>query len=384
MKTNRFRFLFFLMILILIVNKPVVAKDSYQTMQVNCAGGAKKVTYVTIDLNDPCINIESVFAGQQIGHTDYLQNIAEQLTDSNTEIVAAINAGFFNPAKDSSTQLWSIIQQKGEFVHLGSIGSAIGFGADKNIAIENLYIDIKGSVNGKWEEPYGWNAWGLNHVYTQSEAIAVFTPAFGKSTGPHNRISIVARNGRIINLMKGEAPIYDNGYTIVMESNNKMLKRFTIGDSIDFKLEYYKSDFSQGLTLNGPINWDGFKATVGAGPTLLKNGKIIANGRAEGFFEAEMIDRPAVLRSFIGVNHKQQLLMGVAQMATVEETAELCLNLGMTQAICLDGGLSSSLYYRGKYLNGPFRKVTDAIVITRHKDIEFTGPSHIRIKRFII
>ncbi|HPT69192.1 MAG TPA: phosphodiester glycosidase family protein, partial [Syntrophomonas sp.] len=59
-------------------------------------------------------------------------------------------------------------------------------------------------------------------------------------------------------------------------------------------------------------------------------------------------------------------------------------NLGMTQAICLDGGLSSSLYYRGKYLSRPFRKITDAIVITRHKDIGLPGASHIKIKRFLI
>ena len=381
---NKFKYLLLLMILILIINKPAVADDSYQSMQVNCNGGAKNVSFVTIDLNDPCINIESVFAGQQIGHTDYLQNIAEQLTDSNTEIVAAINAGFFNPVKDDSTKLWSTIQQKGTFVHLGSIGSVIGFGTDKNVAIENLYIVIKGSVNGKWDESNGWSAWGLNHGYTQPEAVAVFTPSFGKTTGSHNRISIVVRNGRIIYTKNGEAPIYDDGYTIVMESNNKMLKRFRKGDAITYKLAYYKSDYSQGLTLDGPINWDAFRVTVGAGPTLLKNGKIIANGRAEGFFESEMIDRSAVLRSFIGVNQKQQLFMGVAQMATVEETAEICLNLGMTQAICLDGGLSSSLYYRGKYVSGPFRKITDAIVITRHKDIGLPGASQIKIKRFLI
>jgi hypothetical protein len=52
---------------------------------------------------------------------------------------------------------------------------------------------------------------------------------------------------------------------------------------------------------------------------------------------------------------------------TVREVGEIAKNLNCTDAICLDSGASSSLYYLGSYLTRPARQLSNALVITRLK-----------------
>jgi hypothetical protein len=71
------------------------------------------------------------------------------------------------------------------------------------------------------------------------------------------------------------------------------------------------------------------------------------------------------LRSFIEVTKDNVLIMGTVPLVTIGELAEIAQKLNLVQAINLDGGLSSGLYFQGQYLTGPYRQVTDAIVITK-------------------
>ena len=115
-------------------------------MPVNISAGERTVKLVFVDLKDPTIQVDSVFAQQQMGSIDNLQNIAEQLASPDRAIVAAINGGFYDPSFGDTTQSWSIIQQDGEFIHLGDIGSVIAFSSNNKVRIENLCVRIKGSI----------------------------------------------------------------------------------------------------------------------------------------------------------------------------------------------------------------------------------------------
>ena len=74
-------------------------------------------------------------------------------------------------------------------------------------------------------------------------------------------------------------------------------------------------------------------------------------------------------RSFAGVTKDNILILGTVSTVNVKELAEICKKLGMINAINLDGGASSALYYKGKVVTSPGRKLSNALVITRVKNI---------------
>lgn len=373
-KGSFYKLILFLLSFIFIWGLPAQANEDSvckQVLEVDCAAGKRVVNLVCADMQDKSIRIESVLAKNELGQKDYLQNIALGLQSpaTGTEVIAAINGGYFEPYTQGKTPLWSTIEEQGEFVHLGDVGSVIGFAGDNQVQVDNLYVLVKGSLNGKWDEPYGWYAWGFNHVYGKDnpDAIAIFTPAYGKTTGPHDRYSIIVKNGKVAAIKKGNAVIPADGYTIVMKKG-AMLSRFKTGSQVDYRLEFHRTDFTDGIKPGAELKWDHIRTTVGAGPTLIKDGKIVANGASEGFWENDLTKNQVALRSCIGVTADNVLIMGTVPLVSMAELAEIAQKLNLVQAINLDGGLSSALYCDHQYLTGPYRQVTDAIVITRLKE----------------
>lgn len=329
-----------------------------QSQSVSFSGGKRTVSAIFIDMNDETIRMEAVLAKNQVGQVDDLKNIAEQVKSPDRQVIGAINGTFFNAYTD--LQPAGTVQTKGQFVHVGQTGSVIGFRADNSAVIENLYTYIDGSINGSHEYPNSWSAWGFNHKYDAANAIAVFTPAYGKTTGKHNRTSIVIDKGVVIKKCSGEAPIPPSGYTIVT-GDASVAKRFVLGDKVNYSLKYFKSVGG----VKGPaVNWDNMRTTIGAGPTLLKGGKILANGKSEGFSE-DKINKNRAQRSFAGITRNNILIIGTVPNVNVKELAEIAKAIGVVNGINLDGGASSSLYFKGKYITTPGRKLSNALVITK-------------------
>lgn len=334
-----------------------------QTVQVNCSGGKKAVTLVRADLNDKSIQVEAAIAHNQIGTTDDLANIARQLASPHREVIAAINGTYFN-AYDTYKIPWNAIQRQGVFLHTGTTGSVIGFTQDNHVRVEHLFVGIEGSLEGKWEWPYNWYAWGLNHMNDQKNSIIIYTPAYGKTTGAHKKTSIVVNQGVIVDIHYGAAPIYPDGFTIVTD-DPQMLGRFKVGQQIEYRFNFSEINFST-MKAGAPVMWSDMRTTIGAGPMLVKNGNVVINPAGEGFLAPKILNNSGA-RSLAGATAGNQLIIGAVSAATVYQMAQIAKNLGLVNAICLDGGASSSLYYRGKYLTPPGRKLSNALVITRIK-----------------
>lgn len=353
--------------LISVVVKPALGQGNSvysQSHKLQCSAGSRTVQAVYVDLKDPSIQMEAEAAGGQIGKVDSLANIASRCNAPNTEVLAAINGTFFS-AYQGIPFPWGTIQSRGNFIHLGNIGTAIGFTRDNQVFMDSLYVSIRGGINGSYEWPNNWYAWGFNHHYNTPDAIAIFTPAYGATTGPHSYTSAVVENNLVTEIVQGQARIPANGYTIVF-GDSKWLDRFQPGNEVNYKLEYNRTDFTQGMTAGQPISWEGVCTTIGAGPSLLKNGIITANGAAEGFTEGKITQNRGQ-RSFIGVRPDRVLVMGTVPNVSIRELAEVTQKLGLVDAMNLDGGASSGLYYRGKYLTTPGRLLSNALIVTRQK-----------------
>lgn len=350
------------------IASPVFAKSSVwqETKKVSFKGGSRQVSAVYVDMNDKTIRMEAAAAKNQVGQVDDLKNIAAQAGRDDAQVLAAINGTFFDAYATGVQQPWSALQSRGQFLHMGTAGSVIGFTADNKSQVESLYVSIDGSINGSWEYPNNWYAWGFNHAYDDAGAIAVFTPDYGKVTYKHSRTSIVVTNGIVSAIQTGQASIPANGFVIIT-GDSKMVQRFKKGDAVAYKLSYCKSDFTKANRKGQAIQWEHIRTTIGAGPALVKNGVILADASKEGFTE-DKITKNRGQRSFVGVTKSNILIMGTVSDVTVKELGEIVKNLGVTDGINLDGGASSGLYYGGKYVTAPGRKLSNALVVTKLKE----------------
>jgi hypothetical protein len=121
-----------------------------------------------------------------------------------------------------------------------------------------------------------------------------------------------------------------------------------------------------------PDAWRKFDTILGAGPRLLRNGKIETTETVEEF-------RPDVIargpRSAIGIDRAGQLWFVAADGRAPEYSIGLTLpelaaemqKLGCVEAICLDGGGSTALVINGILVNRPSdgveRRVANALVV---------------------
>ncbi len=111
--------------------------------------------------------------------------------------------------------------------------------------------------------------------------------------------------------------------------------------------------------------WAGYETVLCAGPTLISNGKIAIALKHEGF-------RPSLLtparRTAIGITENGKLLLvAINRNVSLYDTAKLMLGLKVVNALCLDGGSSTGLYYAGSFFAVPSRKLTNCIVVYSSK-----------------
>lgn len=116
---------------------------------------------------------------------------------------------------------------------------------------------------------------------------------------------------------------------------------------LDFKAHY----------TNSPV-----KGAVQAGPRLLVDGKVMLNVKKEGFKDPKILTGGGA-RSALGITKDHKLILLTTSGATIRQLAEMMKQAGAYQAMNLDGGASSGLYYNGSYLTVPGRQISTAIVV---------------------
>lgn len=119
----------------------------------------------------------------------------------------------------------------------------------------------------------------------------------------------------------------------------------------------------QALLLSGPeADWSRYLFALSAGPVLVRDGVARVDPWAEGFSDPRLL-RPA-RRSAAGITARNKLLLvTVSRPITLSHLARVMAGLGARQAINLDGGGSSALYYQGRFITRPTRKMTNLIVV---------------------
>jgi hypothetical protein len=110
-------------------------------------------------------------------------------------------------------------------------------------------------------------------------------------------------------------------------------------------------------------DWRDYRLVLGAGPRLLQGGKVARSIR-QARASAISVSTRGGKRVAVGVTkHNKLLLVVVERPLTLRQLAWVMHALGATDAIALDGGGSTCLYYRGALKVPPKRKLTNLLVV---------------------
>lgn len=319
--------------------------------EVQISSGIKPVKLVHADLSDPGIEVRPVVANDTVGTTEELASMAGR-----AGAVAAINGTFFNAYSDMLPH--GTIEAGGQHLHLGGNGTTVGFTGDNRVVFRRLKPEITGGINGSRDWPNNWYAWGFNHPYTDPSAIEIYTPAFGSTIKPPYSAAVVVEYGKVARIGSGPVAIPENGYVIGFgPAVRGDAAKFKVGDSVSYRLSFTDDT-------GAPVEWSGVRNALSAGPLLVSGGEIALDFGKDGMDDPKITSASGA-RSFIGVDGGGILVMGTVPAATVWELAQVAKGLGLVEAMNLDGGASSGLYFNGEYLTAPGRKLSNCLAIVR-------------------
>ena len=147
--------------------------------------------------------------------------------------------------------------------------------------------------------------------------------------------------------------------------NNDQLKWPTTGPILVFGANNHPYFFTSTQTFKDVATFENtfgtkISAAIGNKPALIHNGeKIIVAGDLDDNQKTVKSNRNG-----IGVKNNKVYLVA-AGSATVMDLANIMESLGMEQAMNLDGGGSTALYYKGSYKAGPGRNLPNAIIFKK-------------------
>ncbi|NLA58043.1 MAG: phosphodiester glycosidase family protein [Firmicutes bacterium] len=315
------------------------------------------VNYMRVDLRQPGLRVGPVIADQG---RKMVHELAAQY-----DAIAGVNGVYF--AADGRPL--GVVVIDGKLISPPYFNrTAAGLWADGTVRIDNVTISGQvrrfgdaGDSGGVGEDVRPID--GVNRVRYADELI-VYTPDSGLTTGTNNYgWEVIVEGNRVIGVGQGNSTIPENGYVLSGHGNaGQWLRNLEIGDYIEANWKLTPDWLQEGVL-----------HAIGGGPRLLRNGEIVITGEEERF-QADITQGRAP-RTALGVTAAGELLLvtvngrqsSISIGMTLEELAELMLELGAVDAMNLDGGGSSTMVVRGIVLNAPSdgkpRPVSNALLV---------------------
>ncbi len=258
---------------------------------------------------------------------------------------AAINGGYFNrnnrfplgAIKREGKWLSSPILQRG----------AIGWNDNGQVLIARLQMTetLKASTGAQF------SIIALNSGYAQA-GVARYTTDWGNTYTPiqANELVVTVQNDKVTQITPGDDPqaikafeIPRNGYLLALRGQPGLVKLLSVGTSISL---------DRNVT---PPELDRYANILAAGPWMVEGGKIVLDGKRENFNPVFLQDQAA--RSAIATTVAGNIIIVAVhdrvggKGPTLPEMAQLLQQMGVVNALNLDGGSSTSLYLGGQLLN---------------------------------
>jgi len=286
-----------------------------------------------------------------VGNVEPLSSMAGQ-----HGAVLGINGGYFQ-AYSLPHEPYTTLMHHGRLVHRGGFGSAVAFMRDGRVMMERVRVEVHGTTHGRDEWGFRWHCYFVNRTPERdSSAVVVFTPERGATIGLDFGVAIVVSNGRVVDVReRTDVAIPQDGYVIHLANEHNSLRgQFAMGTPVDFALSFTDDEHMR-------LDWRDAETIVGAGPLLVQAGINVANPAAEGFTEAKILSM-SLNRSAIGLRADGTILLVTTPALTIRQLADAFIALGAVEAMALDGGGSSGLYFEDRYITRPGRQLSNALL----------------------
>lgn len=323
-------------------------KVKREAKKVSVSGKSYTVQTVVIPKGVP---MTAGLASRKVGIVQPLVSIAKAYNAD-----AAINGTYFE-AYGGIPEPYGTIITDGNVEHIGNTGTAIGFTWDGTVMMDSLRVKVLGGTDGSFAFPNNWYVYFINRTPSAGASSAImFTPKRGAKVGFALGTAITVSKGKVTKISKKEnVSIPADGYVLVfIGSEEKLAERFKVGTVVDYKLEMTNLSRT-------PIAWSRVHTAVGAGPRLVKDGKLAINPAGEGFSSSKILTDSAA-RSGILVRKDGTVVLATVSQSTIKQWGQIMLQLGAVQAMNLDGGASSGMYAQGKLITTPGRLISNGLV----------------------
>lgn len=328
------------------------------TVQLSALGKSFKVNVVSIDLTDPSLELAPALSLGGIGHDEPFSAIVER-----EHAAAAINGTFFNSYESNPYNRYpnGLLLESGELMHSGD-NQTLFVSKDKVPQIELISTSMAMHVQSG-TNTYTVKPWGVNKYFDDpnSDQVVLYTPDFGAWIGFTNGVKAVISEGRITHMTEEAVQVPADGYVLFVGNslNNQtyLLPNLHVGDTVTSEL---LASGEGGQTLDAR-SW---LAAIGVGPKLVTSGVTDLDYGRDGFTDPK-ITQASAMRSFVGIDEADRIVMGTVAGATMPELAVIALQLRLKEAMNMDGGSSSALYANGTMLTTPGRELSNVWVVRK-------------------
>jgi hypothetical protein len=351
---------------------------SYQNDRV--ASEPWSIHIAKMDRRDPTLEVHSMLARRTVLGLSTLSEQILALPAGMGTPLAGVNGDMYqreNSAYPGDPRGLQIVE--GELVSAPATSAAFWADAAGEFHATNVLSEFKVT----WPEGQSF-PFGLNEDRRNNNMV-LFTPALGRATrtrGGKEFILEKANQGPWLPLRVGET--YTAKVREIRDTGNSRLEAdimvLSVGELLASKRPATLPGAVLKLSTDTLPALTGAKLAIGGGSVVTLGGKMIpiekpAGGRfVDNYSIRSMYERHP--RSALGWNKTHFFLIevdgrqrGLSVGMTLEELGQYMAKLGCDQAMSLDGGGSSTFWYRGRVMNSPCdgteRPVANGLVVVR-------------------
>lgn len=124
------------------------------------------------------------------------------------------------------------------------------------------------------------------------------------------------------------------------------------------------------------VDWFPYRFALRAAVRLVENSKVVPNPRAQKFRDKSIWGKAA--RSAVGVTPQGKLLIiATKSPVSLSQLGWALVGKGATDAVCLDGGGSTTLHYRGKAVVPTSRRLSNLLVVFERSPFDQGYQTHL-------
>ncbi len=326
----------------------------YAHKTISLASGKVTADVVTVNLNNPRVQVKSALVNNTLGATATFSNIV-----SNSGAKAIINSNFFEAYNEFKIPIGHLACD-GQFMYGVSGLSSFGITAENKVFVGRPAFFFRVAVSGSATKD--WSCYELNSIQQSDGGSVVYTPSYGASLQIQNSGTVVTiENGTVRAISPcnaGESlAIPASGYIMWLSRDFTSTSYYhspQVGDRVTLTPYLFRAD-PEGFT------YDKVVSMISGAPRLVKD-SAIETYLDQGFTEARFTTA-STPRTAVGTLPDGKLLLVSVGAATIQQMRELMLSLGCVDALNLDGGASTAMYYNGNTIRSPGRALTATLQV---------------------